>query len=121
MAGSGAHGAFCAERCINQGPRNGIYLRLRHRRRGRLGAYPADMLQWWLDNAGIPNMPLSCEAKGVIPTTGLFNTLTHWDAHFVYPLGVYLGCPHHAFGPMAAKKPSRFVRRRIEKCLFPAA
>ena len=52
------------------------------------GAHPADMLQWWLDNAGIPNMPVSCEAKGTIPTSGLFNTLTNWDAHFVYPGGL---------------------------------
>jgi hypothetical protein len=46
------------------------------------------MLQWWLDNAGLPNMPVSCEAKGVIPKEGLFNTLTNWDAHFVYPNGL---------------------------------
>lgn len=79
---------FCADRCMNSGSsRNGIF-HIYDYAIGFVagwGAHPADMLQWWLDNAGIPNMPVSCEAKGTIPTTGLFNTLTNWDAHFVYP------------------------------------
>ena len=52
------------------------------------GAHPLDMLQWWLDNAGGPLMPVSCEAKGVIPTSGVYNAMTHWDSHFVYPNGM---------------------------------
>ncbi len=81
---------FCADRCANQGSRNGIF-HIYDYAIGFVagwGAHPADMLQWWLDNAGVPNMPVSCEAKGVIPTEGLFNTLTHWDAHFVYQQGL---------------------------------
>jgi predicted dehydrogenase len=82
---------FCADRCLHSGSgRNGIF-HIYDYAIGFVagwGAHPADMLQWWLDNAGIPNMPVSCEAKGVIPTQGLFNTLTHWDAHFVYPNGL---------------------------------
>lgn len=81
---------FCEDRCLRQGSRNGIF-HIYDYAIGFVagwGAHPADMLQWWLDNAGIPNMPVSCEAKGVIPTEGLFNTLTHWDAHFVYPNGL---------------------------------
>jgi len=82
---------FCADRCLNSGSgRNGIF-HIYDYAIGFVagwGAHPADMLQWWLDNAGIPNMPVSCEAKGVIPTTGLFNTLTNWDAQFVYPNGL---------------------------------
>lgn len=54
------------------------------------GAHPADMLQWWLDNSGLSTMPVSCEAKGVIPTSGLYNAMTHWDSHFVYPSGLKL-------------------------------
>ncbi|MBM3860777.1 MAG: twin-arginine translocation signal domain-containing protein [Verrucomicrobia bacterium] len=81
---------FCEDRCLNQSGRNGIF-HIYDYAIGFVagwGAHPADMLQWWLDNAGVPNMPVSCEAKGVIPTEGLFNTLTHWDAHFVYPNGL---------------------------------
>ena len=81
---------FCADRCLEGSHRNGIF-HIYDYAIGFVagwGAHPADMLQWWLDNAGIPNMPVSCEAKGIIPTTGLFNTLTNWDAHFVYPNGL---------------------------------
>jgi len=82
---------FCKDRCMNSGSqRNGIF-HIYDYAIGFVagwGAHPADMLQWWLDNAGIPNMPVSCEAKGVLPTSGLFNTLTNWDAHFVYPNGL---------------------------------
>lgn len=53
------------------------------------GAHSLDMLQWWLDNAGGPLMPVSCEARGIIPpASNLFNAMTHWDAHFVYPNGM---------------------------------
>lgn len=82
---------FCADRCLNSGSlRNGIF-HIYDYAIGFVagwGAHPADMLQWWLDNADVPNMPVSCEAKGAIPTTGLFNTLTNWDAHFDYPNGL---------------------------------
>lgn len=82
---------FCADRCMRTGSgQNGIF-HIYDYAIGFVagwGAHPADMLQWWLDNAGIPNMPVSCEAKGTIPMTGLFNTLTNWDAHFVYPSGL---------------------------------
>ena len=54
------------------------------------GAHPADMFQWWLDNSGLPPMPVSCEATGMIPTSGLYNAMTHWDSHFVYPNGLKL-------------------------------
>ncbi len=91
MAGPGARAPFCADRCLNSGSgRNGIF-HVYDYAIGFVagwGAHPADMLQWWLDNAGIPKMPVSCEAQGVIPTTGFFNTLTHWDAQFVYPNGL---------------------------------
>jgi hypothetical protein len=81
---------FCPDRCLNQSGRNGIY-HIYDYAIGFVagwGAHPADMLQWWLDNAGGPDMPVSCEAKGTLPTEGLFNTLTHWDAHFAYPGGL---------------------------------
>jgi predicted dehydrogenase len=82
---------FCADRCLNSGShRNGIF-HIYDYAIGFVagwGAHPLDMWQWWLDNAGIPNMPVSCEATGVMPTTGLFNTLTNWDAQFVYPNGL---------------------------------
>ena len=83
---------FCNDRCLVQSPRNGIF-HIYDYAIGFVagwGAHPADMLQWWLDHSGLPNMPVSCEAKGVIPTEGLFNTLTHWDAQFIYPSGLKL-------------------------------
>jgi hypothetical protein len=30
-------------------------------------------------------MPEKVEASGILPTEGLFNTLTHWDACMTYP------------------------------------
>jgi hypothetical protein len=40
------------------------------------GAHSLDMLQWWLDNAGGPLMPVSCEARGTIPPASNFqNTM----------------------------------------------
>lgn len=82
---------FCADRCLHSGSgKNGIF-HIYDYAIGFVagwGAHPADMLQWWLDNAGVPNMPVSCEATGTIPTAGLFNTLTQWDAQFVYPGGL---------------------------------
>jgi predicted dehydrogenase len=82
---------FCADRCMNSGSASNGIFHIYDYAIGFVagwGAHPADMLQWWLDNAGVPNMPVSCEAKGVIPTEGLFNTLTNWDAQFVYPGGL---------------------------------
>lgn len=83
---------FCIDRCLIQSPRNGIFHIYDYAIGfvGGWGAHPADMLQWWLDHSGLPNMPVSCEAKGVIPTSGLFNTLTHWDGRFIYPNGLKL-------------------------------
>lgn len=81
---------YCPDRCLVQNQRNGIF-HIYDYAIGFLagwGAHPADMLQWWLDNAGVANMPTSCEAKGTLPKTGLFNTLTNWDAHFEYPGGL---------------------------------
>ena len=82
---------FCADRCFRTGSgSNGIF-HIYDYAIGFVagwGAHPADMLQWWLDHAGGAKMPVSCEAKGTIPTEGLFNTLTHWDAHFEYPGGL---------------------------------
>lgn len=83
---------FCPDRCLTQGSKNGIF-HIYDYALGFVagwGAHPADMWQWWLDNAGRPNVPVSCEAKGTLPTAGLFNTLTTWDAHFVYPSGLTL-------------------------------
>ena len=89
--GPAPHAPFCADRCLHSGSsRNGIF-HIYDYAIGFVagwGAHPADMLQWWLDNSGRARMPSSCEAKGTIPTEGLFNTLTHWDAQFDYPGGL---------------------------------
>jgi predicted dehydrogenase len=51
------------------------------------GAHPYDQLQWWLDEEGI-GMPYAVEATGDIPSEGLFDTVTHWDALLHYPRGL---------------------------------
>jgi predicted dehydrogenase len=86
--GPAPHAPFCHDRCLASGSNNNGIFHIYDYAIGFVagwGAHPADMLQWWLDNSGLPAMPLSCKATGVIPKTGLFNTLTHWDAEFVYP------------------------------------
>jgi len=50
------------------------------------GAHPMDQLQWWLDETGV-GIPEEVKATGKIPTTGLYNTLTHWDAEMRYSNG----------------------------------
>ncbi|MBK1875303.1 Gfo/Idh/MocA family protein [Pelagicoccus mobilis] len=47
------------------------------------GAHPLDQLQWWADEAGM-DIPVEYEATGRLPTEGLFDTVTHWDAHCRY-------------------------------------
>lgn len=51
------------------------------------GAHPMDQLQWWLDEIGL-TIPEQVKANGTIPTTGLFNTVTHWDALLQYSNGM---------------------------------
>ena len=80
---------FSHDRCIVQGGRAGVY-HIYDYTLGFLtvwGAHPMDMLQWWIDNADVPKMPISCEATGSIPESGLFDTLTRWDAQFEYADG----------------------------------
>jgi len=52
------------------------------------GAHPMDMLQWYLDNAGMPEIPVKYEGTGRIPTKGLFDTVTNWDVHCTYANGL---------------------------------
>lgn len=79
---------FCNDRCFVQGPRNGIY-HIYDYAIGFIagwGAHPMDQMQWWADNAGL-TIPVKYEGKGVIPTEGLFNTITHWDVTCTYANG----------------------------------
>ena len=67
-------------------PRNGIF-HINDYAIGFLagwGAHPYDQFQWWLDEMKI-GMPEKVEATGSIPTAGLFNTVTHWNAAITYP------------------------------------
>jgi predicted dehydrogenase len=57
---------------------------------GGWGAHPMDMMQWWADNAGRQTIPVHYEATGVLPTEGLFNTVTNWDMHATYADGLKL-------------------------------
>jgi hypothetical protein len=41
---------------------------------GGWGAHPLDVMHW-----GYPEIPVEYEGTGVIPTEGLFDTVTHWD------------------------------------------
>jgi predicted dehydrogenase len=80
---------FCKDRCLNSGPRNGIF-HIHDYAIGFLagwGAHPMDQLQWWADNAGL-TVPARYEGSGTIPTKGLFKTITHWDMTCTYANGL---------------------------------
>jgi predicted dehydrogenase len=83
---------YCQDRCVpppERHSRNGIF-HIYDYALGFLagwGAHPYDVLQWWLDKAGI-GMPTTVEASGEIPAEGLFDTITKWDAKLSYPDGL---------------------------------
>jgi len=77
---------FSHDRVLEKGPRNGIF-HIHDFAIGFIagwGAHPYDQLQWWLDEMHI-GMPTRVEATGTIPKSGLFDTVTHWDATLTYP------------------------------------
>lgn len=77
---------FCQDRVLVKGPRNGIFF-IYDYAIGFIagwGAHPYDQLQWWLDETNV-GMPEKVEATGTLPTEGLFNTVTRWDATITYP------------------------------------
>ena len=79
---------FCRDRCLVQGPRNGIY-HIYDYAIGFIagwGAHPMDQMQWWADNAGL-TIPVKYKGNGTIPKEGLFNTVTHWDVACTYANG----------------------------------
>lgn len=47
------------------------------------GAHPLDIAHW-----GYPHIPVEYEGTGVIPTTGLFDTVVDWDVRGRYANGV---------------------------------
>jgi len=47
------------------------------------GAHPLDIMHW-----GYPQIPVEYEGTGVIPTQGLFNTITNWDIRGRFASGV---------------------------------
>ncbi|VGO14020.1 hypothetical protein PDESU_02577 [Pontiella desulfatans] len=53
------------------------------------GAHPIDQLQWWADAAG-KGIPATYKTTGVLPTEGLFDTVTHWDMEATYADGTRL-------------------------------
>jgi len=81
---------FCKDRAVPTGARNGIF-HIYDYAIGFMagwGAHPMDMLQWWADNAGMKTIPTRYEATGKLPTGGLFNTITNWDATCTYENGL---------------------------------
>ncbi len=82
---------FCADRCLNQTARNGIF-HIYDYAIGFIagwGAHPMDQLQWWADNVGL-KIPVTYEGTGTIPASGLFNTITNWDMTCTYENGLTL-------------------------------
>ncbi len=77
---------FSQDRVLTKGKRNGIYFIYDYAIGfvAGWGAHAYDQLQWWLDEMNF-GMPERVEATGTIPTEGLFNTVTHWDATITYP------------------------------------
>lgn len=83
---------FCEDRCFGKGQRKGIY-HIYDYAIGFIagwGAHPMDMLQWWADNAGQAEIPVRYQGTGCLPSSGLFNTLTHWDVTATYADGLTL-------------------------------
>ena len=81
---------FCKDRIPPGGGRNGIF-HIYDYAIGFMagwGAHTMDMLQWWADNAGMKEIPVTYEATGTLPTQGLFNVITHWDATCTYKNGL---------------------------------
>jgi glucose-fructose oxidoreductase len=50
---------------------------------GGWGAHPLDLMHW-----AYPYIPVEYEGSGVIPATGLFNTVTRWDVRGRFEEGV---------------------------------
>ncbi len=81
---------FCRDRCLGSGSKNGIF-HIYDYAIGFIagwGAHPMDMLQWWADNAGMKEIPVTYKGTGTIPTKGLFNTVTRWDVDTTYANGI---------------------------------
>lgn len=76
---------FCKDRVLVKGPKNGIFFIYDYAIGfvAGWGAHAYDQLQWWLDEMNF-GMPEKVEATGTIPTEGLFNTVTNWDATITY-------------------------------------
>lgn len=80
---------FCANRSLRQGHRNGIF-HIYDYAIGFIagwGAHPMDLAQWWADNVK-RGIPVDYEGTGVIPTEGLFDTITHWNTTCTYEDGL---------------------------------
>jgi predicted dehydrogenase len=77
---------FSEDRCLNK---RGIYFTYDYAIGfvAGWGAHPMDQLQWWLDETGI-GIPEEVKATGTIPSTGLYDTVTHWDAEMIYSNGM---------------------------------
>jgi len=81
---------FCADRALTSGSKNGIF-HIYDYAIGFVagwGAHPMNRMQWWADNAGMKEIPVKYEAKGTLPTEGLFNVITHWDSTCTYANGI---------------------------------
>jgi hypothetical protein len=50
------------------------------------GAHPIEIYQWWADNVGL-GIPTDIQGTGVIPTEGVYNTITHWNLTYQYDKG----------------------------------
>lgn len=77
---------FSQDRVLTKGNRNGIF-HISDYAIGFMagwGAHVYDQLQWWLDEMNHA-MPEKVEATGTLPSEGLFNTVSNWDATITYP------------------------------------
>jgi len=80
---------FSRDRCLVQAGHNGIF-HIYDYAIGFIagwGAHPMDQLQWWADQVGA-GIPVHYEGSGVIPASGLFDTVTHWDVTCTYANGL---------------------------------
>jgi hypothetical protein len=83
---------FCADRCLEGGGRNGIFV-IYDYTLGNIAnwaAHPLDQVQRWADRAGRTTPPVRYEGSGKIGEVGLFDTAYEWDVRCTYEDGLVL-------------------------------
>jgi predicted dehydrogenase len=66
------------------------------------GAHPLDILQWWADEENM-GIPIEYKTAGVLPKSGIFDTVMNWHMEAEYANGLKLHFQDRAWAHDAAK------------------